>query len=375
MGFPPADGGSDGGSIEGSTVASQMDASDAQIGTSADVTASPDSGGGGTDAHQTPEAGAGEGGATCMDDVKDGDETGVDCGGSCPPCVAYNIAPPNTSATIKNACDPMGASDVSFICPRFMLFSEEMKQAATDDEATNGWPSGSFNYGVATLDGAACCSCYQIVYSAPQDAALMYPPPKPLIIQNFNQGGAPNAFDVFMGKGGEGANTTGCSALYTTYPSIGEPGGGGITASSIPACGMTASSLESPGCVSTLTSDCDMIEGMNAYVTTTTQTSCVEANSAASAYHENWNVKAQQVECPTALTEVTGCKPTPGTNPAPDPTVQTAAEASSWSSFSTTTMEDCCKPSCAWPGNVTISTQANWSAMYQCDDMGNPMTN
>jgi hypothetical protein len=346
----------------------------------ADVgTTNADSGTTGHDAGGGVDGGDGgaaaEGGATCMDDMKDGDETGVDCGGSCPPCVPYDIGEPNTSTKVGNACAPAGASSVSFICPRFMLFSEEMKQAAADDAKANGWPAGSFNYGVATLDGAECCSCYQIVYSALQDSTFMYPPPKPLIIQNFNQGGAPNAFDVFMGKGGEGANTMGCSQLYTTYPSIGEPNNGGITASSITACGMTTSSLESSSCVSTITSDCDMIEGKNAYVTTTTQTSCIEANSGASDYHENWNVKAQQVECPTALTEVTGCKPTGGSNPAPDPSVQTAAEASSWSSYSTTTMEDCCKPSCSWPGNVTISTQAGWNAMYQCDDMGNPMTN
>jgi hypothetical protein len=45
---------------------------------------------------------------------------------------------------------------------------------------------------------------------------------------------------------------------------------------------------------------------MNAYVTTTTRTSCIEANSGASDYHENSSVRAEQLECPTALTEVTG---------------------------------------------------------------------
>jgi hypothetical protein len=74
---------------------------------------------------------------------------------------------------------------------------------------------------------------------------------------------------------------------------------------------------------------------------------------------------------------VTGCKPTAGSNPQPDPTVQTAAQASSWTAgpYTTTTMEDCCKPSCAWTGNVKTSTQSGWGAMYQCDSSGNPMTN
>ena len=323
------------------------------------------------------EASAAEGGSSCTDGVKNGTETGIDCGGSCPACVSYITGQPETSNTnVGNACAPAGAKTTSFICPRFMLFSGEMKQAAADDAAANGWPAGSFNYGVATLNGANCCACYQVVYDTPPNG-LMYTPPKPLIIQNFNEGGANNAFDVFMGKGGEGAQTSGCPQLYTTYPSTGEPNGGGITASAIMACTTSEAALASSACVSDVAGACDQIVGNNAYITTTTQTSCVEANSAASPYHENWNVKAQQVECPTALTEVTGCKPTPGSNPKPDPTVQTAAQASSWTGgpYTTTTMEDCCKPSCAWPGNVKTPTQSGWASMYQCDSQGNPMTN
>jgi hypothetical protein len=319
------------------------------------------------DGSSPPEAGA----ASCMDGLQDGDETAVDCGGSCTPCVPYMIDAPNTDDKVNNACSS-GSGSVSYICPRFMLLSSEMREAAAADEAANGWPAGAFNYGVATLDGAACCACYQIVYGAPQDTMLAYPPPKPLIIQNFNMGGAPNAFDVFMGKGGEGANTKGCSQLYSTYPTIGEPNGGGITAPSITACGTTTAALESTACVSAVTGDCDMIQATSSYVEATTQFSCIEANSAASFYHANWSVKARPVECPTALTQVTGCKLNPGSDPAPDPTVQTVAEASSWSSYSTTTMEDCCKPSCAWSANVS-NTQSPWSAMYQCDGSGNPM--
>jgi hypothetical protein len=249
-----------------------------------------------------------------------------------------------------------------------------MKEAAAADATANGWPAGSFNYGVATLNGAACCSCFQLVYSTPTNTTLKYSPPKPLIVQNFNQGGAPNAFDVFLGKGGEGAQTKGCASLYSSYPSIGETNMGGIRASNIMACGTTDATLESAACVSTIASDCQQIMASSSYVQQTTQESCIEANSAGELYHENWNVKARQVECPAALTEVTGCKLAAGSNPPPDPTIQTAAEASSWSSYTTTTMEDCCKPSCSWPGNVQ-NAQAPWSAMYQCDGSGNPMHN
>ncbi len=316
-------------------------------------------------------SGADAGGAgSCIDGQKDGDETGVDCGGSCPACVAYQINPPNTSGMVKNACTDTG--NVSFICPRFMVFSPEMKQAEADDGADNNWPAGSFNYGVATLNGAACCDCFQIVYSSPQNSQTQATPPKPLIVQNFNQGGAPNAFDVFMGKGGEGAQTNGCPQMYSSYPSTGEPSGGGITAQSISAC--AGNDLASQACVSAVTSDCDQIQASSSYLETTTQNSCIETNSAQSFYHINWNVKAQRIECPTHITQVTGCRLNSQGLPKADPTVQTPAQASSWSSYSTTTMQDCCKPSCSWPTNVS-NTQSPYSAMYQCQADGTPMTN
>ncbi len=176
-----------------------------------------------------------------------------------------------------------------------------------------------------------------------------------------------------MGKGGEGGKTEGCTKLYTDYPSIGEPNGGGIKATSIAACGSKTASVESSACVADVTAECDQIEGQSTYVTQTTQYSCIEANSGENFYHNNWNVKARQVECPTALTEVTGCKPNPGSNPLPDPTIQTASQAASWQSYGTTTMQDCCKPTCAAP--VATNVQSGWAAMYQCDAQGNPLTN
>jgi hypothetical protein len=299
-----------------------------------------------------------------------GTETGVDCGGSCPACVNYKTGAPNTDGNVKNACESGGTG---FICPRFMLFSPEMKQAAADDAKDNNWPADSFNYGVATLNGAKCCECYQIVYAAPQNGQISAPPPRALIAQNFNQGGAANAFDVFMGKGGEGAQTAGCSKMYSTYPSAGEPNAGGIRATTTSGCTGTGSPLSSQACVTAVTNQCEMIKASSSYVQTTSQTSCIEGNLAASLYHENWNVKAQRVECPTHLTEVTGCRLNAQGLPKPDPAIQTASQASSWSSFGTTTMQDCCKPSCSWPTNVS-NTQGTWSAMYQCSMDGSPMT-
>ena len=53
--------------------------------------------------------------------------------------------------------------------------------------------------------------------------------------------------------------------------------------------------------------------------------------------------------------------------------VQEASQAGSWSSYGTTTMQDCCKPSCSWPNNVS-GTMSPWSTMYQCSMNGAPMT-
>lgn len=44
-------------------------------------------------------SGGGGGGATCSDGIQNGNETGVDCGGSCAPCVVTSCDAPNVSAS------------------------------------------------------------------------------------------------------------------------------------------------------------------------------------------------------------------------------------------------------------------------------------
>ncbi len=105
-----------------------------------------------------------------------------------------------------NACQESTASkpgaDVTFLCPRFMLYSDEMTQAAIDDGNT------AFNYAVVGhdvdtggIDGAAqssCCQCYQLIFDYPaenqanvdasQTGPSAIPIPPPLIVQSFNTG-------------------------------------------------------------------------------------------------------------------------------------------------------------------------------------------
>ena len=76
----------------------------------------------------------------------------------------------------QNACEgTKQGAQVSFICPRFMLFSDEMLQAAIDDGNTG------MNYAVVGHDadsggidgnnGNSCCQCYQLVFSLPENVA------------------------------------------------------------------------------------------------------------------------------------------------------------------------------------------------------------
>src|ERR1017187_3110153 len=114
----------------------------------------------------------------------------------------------------QNACEgTKQGAQVNFICPRFMLFSDEMIQAARDDGLAG------FNYAVVGhdldnggIDGNysnSCCQCYQLVFSLPENTAQVngngasaIPIPPPLVVQSFNTaaGGGHN-FDVFMGAG------------------------------------------------------------------------------------------------------------------------------------------------------------------------------
>ncbi len=129
------------------------------------------------DRHRRPTASrraaaAGTGGATtpaCSDNMRNGTETGVDCGGSCPACPNYKINAPEPATTAGSGCNggPAGS------CARAtMVFSPEFKQAETDDFGSPTNPQ--FVYGVVGHDqdaggldtngGNACCQCYQLIF-------------------------------------------------------------------------------------------------------------------------------------------------------------------------------------------------------------------
>jgi hypothetical protein len=320
----------------------------------------------------------------CYDGKKDGTETGVDCGGSCGACPNYEINGPNANNGDQSAC----SGGNGYMCPRSMLFSSEMKQAAMADwnNADPPFVYGTVGHdpdtGGIDSDSNTCCQCYQLVFDTPQGVSGL-PIPKPMIVQAFDtQAGGGKNFDVYMGDGGYGANNA-CAgvsdAMYSEFPDQGGSYAGGVKATRYSECASggnyTALSIGSSTCQNYVKSQCDMIVSSSSAVESTTQGSCIETNLPDSHYHVNWNVLAKRVTCPENLTRVTGCKLNNQGLPAASPSVQdrTSADSSFKSGYTTTSMQDCCKPTCAWPANVS-NTDSTWSVFYTCDKSGNPLT-
>lgn len=340
----------------------------------------------------------------------DGDPTSV-CGGKCS----------TINACLESTADKPHA-DVTFICPRFMLFSDEMQQAAIDDG------NSGFNYAVVGhdvdrggIDGDAtstCCQCYELVYAYPspfnERQALTNPDnpdpptsaiplPKPLIVQSFNTAATPTTFDVYMAAGGFGANNA-CAPnlspparsgeyLYTAYPPDGQPSQGGVKPVSLYSeCKtdrqwVTEESLASDACQSKIAAACGEFASDVSGLAEQARRSCELSNAPDSDYHMNWAIYAMKIECPEHLTEVTGCKLAPQGLPQVDASVGSTGEppanpgfrteSTAGHPYETTTMEDCCRPSCAskdWVEGKGLVSDTAYNAFYSCDATGTPMT-
>lgn len=305
--------------------------------------------------------------------------------------------------TSRNACEDPSSKPgvpVQFACPRHILFASEMEQAVADD----GY-AGRFHYAIVGHDPDydnldrdlpnSCCQCYQLVFDRPTylTNSTLTPPP-PLIVQSANTAASgPAGFDVFMGAGGLGVFNA-CQAglglgqsygdsQYLTYPSIGQAFNGGVKPGPDSVnCADSSNNLSdaliaAESCQTRIAAACQEITAENPAVQEETRKSCLQSNQASSYYHENWDVYAKRVACPSHLTEVTGCKPEADGAPPPEPEVQTAAQAAAAgfsSGYHTTTMQDCCMPTCAWSNNVQISTRDGYNSFYSCLADGTPVT-
>lgn len=373
------------GGAQGSTGGrAATDAGSGSGGQAGQVTGSGGRGGAaGNGAGGNGSGGSGAGGATgpgsCTNDRRDGTETGIDCGGSCSACPNYKINAPTRSDTLRSSCD----NGTGYMCARQMVFSPEFKQAAFDDWGMDDPP---FVYGVVghDLDAGgvdangrnACCQCYQLIFESPTGASGL-PTPKPMIVQAFNTAaGGPKNFDIYMAAGGYGSNngcTAGSSPMYSMFPDLGGDFTGGVRASRYSQCGSSLSSISSQSCQTFIAGECEKIQStFSATNQSTSQASCEQSNLPTSHYHINWNVRAMRVECPTNLTRVTGCKLNPQNLPQPNPAAKDVGSATSdfRSGYTTTTMQDCCRPTCAYPSNVSNS-DSQYSVFYTCDRAGN----
>jgi hypothetical protein len=312
-------------------------------------------------------------------------------------------------------------ADVEYMCPRNVLFSKEMEQAVLDD----GFEG--FHYAVVGhdpdrngIDGTAhtCCQCYQLVFAYPSPnndrqaqlnpdnpnpPASAIPLPPPLIVQSFNTAASPTTFDIYMPAGGMGANN-GCypvsgspsagsgKYMYTSYPPDGQPGQGGVKPAGLyqecktQLSWVTTESLTTQACIDRTTTACNKMASDIPGLTETARTNCLKANTIDTFYHLNWSVYAMRVECPEHLTRVTGCKLAPQGLKAPKKDVKTAAQAAKdsdfWSKtsssnnlYETTTMEDCCRPTCASYSQISnfgLVTDPQYRSFYNCDVHGKP---
>jgi hypothetical protein len=344
--------------------------------------------------------------------VKDCQAGGSTCKGQ---CAGYANSCQQSLSTHAGTYDNM----VAFACPRWMLYSDEMRQAAINDG------NSMFNYAVVGhdidnggIDGtgaSTCCQCYQLVFDYPAEnqawvdpnnsaspvSALPIPPP--LIVQSFNTAtNGPDDFDVFMAAGGFGGNNA-CDPTasmkdisgvyaYTAYPAEGANNGGVKAANKYSECKtitqwVTKDSISSAACQAKVSADCNQITASSSQVTKESRCSCIQSNQPTTFYHMNWFVHAMKVECPKALTQVTGCRLKSQGLPAVDKTVTTGAQAASNAGFkekasngkhfSTTTMQDCCMPSCSaqdWVAGKGLVPDGQYNSFYSCDQSGVPQT-
>lgn len=326
----------------------------------------------------------------------------------------------NYGSGAQSACES-GKSGVpiTFACPRFLAFSDQFTQAAIDDGNT------AFNYGIVGHDydpsgvdsglPDACCQCYQIIFDYPKENQVWVdpnttgtpvsavPPPKPMIVQSFNTGTAgPGNFDIYMGAGGLGANN-GCFSIgssvskaglyqYTGYPPYGQPGDGGVKPAGNwgngSACKnsyswVTAETISSAACVQKVTDACNEILATDPKQQAAARRSCIQSNDVDSLYHLNWYFRVKRVECPEHLAQVTGCKLAPQGLPSVDSAVTTVAQSEAagfrktdgtGAQYHTTSMEDCCMPTCAWRDNVKGATVDGYNSFYSCNQGGYPLT-
>jgi hypothetical protein len=189
-------------------------------------------------------------------------------------------------------------------------------------------------------------------------------------------------------KDAEFSNTTKFNEfMYDKFP-YQNPGSGGISFLRYPECikgwPPTVEGVLSAACQDKIKQMCDQaLMSASPQITEDTRRSCIECNKLTSLYHQNWQVMVKRVRCPENLTRVTGCRLSEPSLSLPLPKIRTPEQAKTdptfKSGYHTTTMQDCCKPTCAWQDWVTgsnykLPADGEWNSFYSCDKNGVPLT-
>uniref|UniRef100_A0A6C0K6B1 Uncharacterized protein n=1 Tax=viral metagenome TaxID=1070528 RepID=A0A6C0K6B1_9ZZZZ len=273
-----------------------------------------------------------------------------------------------------------GGGVYGFACPHMMLQSEDMIGAAHYDGLGH-----DFLYAVAgSSSDNDCGRCYQIQLL---DAEREWRPDfKFLLVQIINSGFDVMAgqMDIFMGAGGFGYFTS-CNSDCSSHACQGGTCKQAMYDTSFEKWDQ-AHYNDPNACYSggikwleerNDTAILDLCKGLIGHAPQDpkdqmTIDSCYRSNL--DLYHQNFvSTRYTPVQCPLGLTMLTGLRRADDTSPLPLPHPENVLDHQcngdrSQGHFCITTMQDCCKPSCAWSGKGNPDPQ--WPRVDTCTRMG-----
>jgi len=259
-----------------------------------------------------------------------------------------------------------GVGPFGYACPAMMMLTDVMVHAAREDGL-----EADFVYAVAgSATDESCGKCFQVQLL---DAEREWRPDfKQLVVQVINSGFdvMPYQFDLFMGAGGFGYFTA-CNSDCTQRACQGGPCAQGMFRGTFRQwvdaeyddpnlCYSGGIKWLNRTSIARLWGLCSALDGSPARMNQTNASihlrdSCFRTNR--QLYHQNFvATRSSPVRCPPALTRVTGLRRTDDASlPAPAATLplpNTCQGARDQGHYCITTMQDCCKPSCAWSGKI-----------------------
>lgn len=273
---------------------------------------------------------------------------------------------PDYIEPIESACDRRFYSDrYGYHCPHMFMLSDDMIVAQQRDNLLES--KLSYLYAVAgSYNDMECGKCYLVRINEP--SAYPY-----LVLQVINSGRdiQRGHFDIMIPAGGFGyynACTKDCQNRYCQ----GGPCQYGAYDGQFEDWNSQKSSCYEGGIdwkmedgIEKLFQTCKSLVGVsNKRKDRTTFQSCVRANL--SGFYRNFqNMDYTRVKCPDAMIAVTGMQRQDDLY-CSLPNENTTFDFHCRSPDCITTMNDCCKPACAWQKNIATE----WNRVYTCDQNG-----